>query len=203
MSDPRKSSSGESSQGKSGVQAPDKVVILDRDGTIVIDRGYLDDPQGLEFEPQAAEGLRWLHSQGYRLVVITNQSGIGRGYFTIECLEAMNARLTAMVEESGARLAGIYHCPHAPEAACACRKPAQGLLRRAAAELGFEPEATVVIGDKESDIEFGHRAGATTILIAAEVPPAGSGTQADFVAPNLMAAARIVTSECARRAGSR
>ena len=213
MSDPRESSSGESGPGESGrgesgrgmsgVQEPDKVVILDRDGTIVIDRGYLDDPRGLEFGPQAAEGLHWLHSQGYRLVVITNQSGIGRGYFTIERLEAMNARLTAMVEESGARLAGIYYCPHAPEAACDCRKPAQGLLRRAAAELGFDPAAAVVIGDKESDIEFGRRAGATTILIAAEAPPAGSGARADFVAPNLMAAARVAASACARRAGPR
>ncbi|HKN07983.1 MAG TPA: HAD family hydrolase [Pseudomonadota bacterium] len=179
----------------SDAEADDKVVILDRDGTIVIDRGYLGDPEGLQFEPQAAEALQWLHAHGYRLVVITNQSGVGRGYFTLDRLEAMNTRLAAMVQESGARLAGIYYCPHAPEEGCACRKPAQGLLERAASELGFDPAAAVVIGDKASDIEFGRRAGAMTILIAAEAPPASSGAHADYIAPNLMAAARIVTSE--------
>lgn len=180
--------------------APDKVVILDRDGTLVIDRGYLDDPEGLEFEPGAAEGLKQLHSHGYRLIVITNQSGVGRGYFPLESLAAMNARLTHMVAEIGARLAGIYSCPHAPEDACTCRKPEQELMRRAAAELGFDPKAAVVIGDKESDIEFGRRAGATTILIAAPAPNP-SATRADFVAPDLEAAARIVTSRAAPGAG--
>ena len=180
--------------------APDKVVILDRDGTLVIDRGYLDDPKGLEFEPGAAGGLKRLHSHGYRLVVITNQSGVGRGFFPMERLEAMNVRLCAMVAESGARLAGIYSCPHAPEEACTCRKPEQELMRRAAAELGFDPKAAVVIGDKESDIEFGRRAGATTILIAAPAPT-GRETRADFIAPDLEAAARIVTSRAASDAG--
>jgi histidinol phosphatase-like enzyme len=74
---------------------------------MVIDRGYLSDPAGLEFEPGAAEGMEWLYSLGYRLVVITNQSGVGRGFFTIERLEAMNARLNVMVEEAGAKLEGI------------------------------------------------------------------------------------------------
>lgn len=182
--------------------APDKVVILDRDGTLVIDRGYLDDPKGLEFEPAAAEGLKWLHSHGYRLVVISNQSGVGRGFFPMDRLEAMDARLRVMVAETGASLAGIYSCPHAPEAACTCRKPEQELMRRAAAELGFDPKAAVVIGDKESDIEFGRRAGATTILIAAQAP-IDPRTRADFIAPDLEAAARIVTSRVARATGRR
>ena len=180
------------------IAARNKVVILDRDGTIVIDRGYLDDPAGLQFEPGAAAGLRCMHSHGYRLVVITNQSGIGRGFFPLERLEAMNARLTAMAAEAGAPLAGIYYCPHAPEAACTCRKPQQDLMRRAAADLAFDPAAAVVIGDKESDVEFGRRAGATTILLAAHAS-VGCGTRADFIAPDLAAAARIVTS---RRAES-
>jgi D-glycero-D-manno-heptose 1,7-bisphosphate phosphatase len=174
--------------------ASDKVVILDRDGTIVTDRGYLDDPAGLEFEPGAAEGLHWLYSHGYRLVVITNQSGVGRGYFSLERLEAMNARLNVMVENAGARLEGIYSCPHAPEAGCACRKPALGLLTKAAADLGFDPGSAIMIGDKESDIEFGRRAGATTILIAVNPLPGHARTRPDVIAPNLMEAARAVTS---------
>jgi D-glycero-D-manno-heptose 1,7-bisphosphate phosphatase len=177
-----------------GLGEADRVVILDRDGTIVIDREYLSDPAGLEFEPGASDGLKWLYSHGYRLVVITNQSGVGRGYFSLERLEAMNARLNAMVENAGARLERIYSCPHAPEASCACRKPALGLMTRAAADLGFNPAAAVVIGDKESDVEFGHRAGAATILIAAAGRRAQILTKPDLIAPNLMVAARAVTS---------
>jgi D-glycero-D-manno-heptose 1,7-bisphosphate phosphatase len=177
----------------SRVNAADKVVILDRDGTIVIDRGYLSDPARLEFEPGAAEGMKWLYSRGYRLVVITNQSGVGRGFFTIERLEAMNERLHVMVEEAGAKLEGIYFCPHAPNDGCACRKPALGLMTRAASELGFDPASAIMIGDKESDIEFGRRAGATTILIAADASAADVRTQPDIIAPNLMEAAKAVS----------
>jgi D-glycero-D-manno-heptose 1,7-bisphosphate phosphatase len=178
----------------SAQNAADKVVILDRDGTMVIDRGYLSDPAGLEFEPGAAEGLKWLYSHGYRLVVITNQSGVGRGFFTLERLEAMNARLNIMVEEAGAKLEGIYYCPHAPNDGCDCRKPALGLLIRAASDLGFDPASAIMIGDKESDIEFGRRAGATTVLIAADASAADVRTQPDIIAPNLMEAARAVTA---------
>jgi D-glycero-D-manno-heptose 1,7-bisphosphate phosphatase len=178
----------------SGGKAADKVVILDRDGTMVIDRGYLSDPAGLEFEPAAAEGLKWLYSHGYRLVVITNQSGVGRGLFTIERLEAMNERLNIMVEGAGAKLEGIYCCPHAPDDGCACRKPALGLMSRAASELGFDPASAIMIGDKESDIEFGRRAGATTVLIATDSSAAHVRTQADIIAPNLMEAAKAVAA---------
>lgn len=178
----------------SEARGSDKVVILDRDGTLVIDRGYLDDPAGLEFTPGAAEGLQWLHSRGYRLVLISNQSGVGRGFFALERLEAMNARLNVMVEDAGARLEGIYSCPHAPEAGCACRKPALGLLTQAATDLGFDPASAIIIGDKESDIEFGHRAGATTILIAVNPPAAEVKIRPDIIAPNLLEAARAVTA---------
>jgi D-glycero-D-manno-heptose 1,7-bisphosphate phosphatase len=177
-----------------GPSAADKVVILDRDGTLVIDRGYLGDPAGLEFEPGAAQGLRRLYSHGYRLVVITNQSGVGRGYFALERLEAMNARLNVMVENAGARLEGIYYCPHTPDAGCTCRKPALGLLTRAASDLSFNPAAAVMIGDKESDIEFGRRAGATTILIGVDARTAPVRFRPDIVAPNLIEAARALIS---------
>lgn len=170
------------------------MVVLDRDGTLVIDRGYLSDPGGLEFEPGASAGLRWLYSHGYRLVVISNQSGVGRGLFTLEQLASVNARLNAMVEDSGARLEGIYCCPHAPDAGCACRKPAPGLLLQSASDLGFNPESAVVIGDKESDVEFGRLAGATTIRIAADEPGTPGGTRPDFMAANLLEAAQIITS---------
>jgi len=173
---------------------PQKVVILDRDGTLIIDRPYQHDPDGLEFEAGAAEGLRWLHKRGHRLVVVTNQSGIGRGLFSASQLEAMHGRLRSMVQAAGAELAGIYACPHAPQEGCSCRKPEQALMQRASAELGFDPRDSVVIGDKNSDVEFGRRAGALSILLAAQNSEEARHTRADAVAPNLLAAARLVTS---------
>jgi D-glycero-D-manno-heptose 1,7-bisphosphate phosphatase len=174
--------------------AANKVVILDRDGTLVVDRPYQHDPDGLEFEAGAAEGLRWLHRRGYRLVVITNQSGIGRGLFSAASLDAVHLRLQTMVGVAGAQLAGIYACPHAPEAGCNCRKPEQALMQLAAAELGFDPRTAFVIGDKESDVEFGRRAGAMSILLAPPGSEVAGRSHADAIAPNLLAAARLVTS---------
>lgn len=170
----------------------DRVVVLDRDGTLVIDRDYLDDPAGLEFAPGAADGLKWLFDRGHRLVVVTNQSGVGRGFFPLARLEAMNARLNAMVESIGARLEGIYFCPHAPEAGCGCRKPASDLMTRAATELGFDPARSVVIGDKLSDIEFGHRVGAMTILISSTAEAPAGPIRPDVIAANFLEAARAV-----------
>jgi D-glycero-D-manno-heptose 1,7-bisphosphate phosphatase len=166
---------------------------LDRDGTVVVDRGYLHDPQGLEFKTGAAEGLRWLALHGFRLVVITNQSGVGRGMFSLSCLTAMDARLHAMTDAIGAPLERIYSCPHAPEDRCACRKPEQGLMRQAALDLNFDPRSAVVIGDKPSDVEFGRRAGANTILLRRTGSADPANGDADAVAPNLLAAARLVT----------
>jgi D-glycero-D-manno-heptose 1,7-bisphosphate phosphatase len=178
-------------------ESSDKVVILDRDGTMVIDRGYLGDPAGLEFEPGAGDALRLLHECGFRLVVITNQSGVGRGFFPLDRLISMNAHLAAMVDEAGAKLSGIYFCPHTPDAGCACRKPALGLLNLAAAELKFDPKSAIVVGDKESDIEFGRRAGATTVLLARDVPAPVASVVPDIVAPNLMEAARTIVARYA------
>jgi D-glycero-D-manno-heptose 1,7-bisphosphate phosphatase len=168
----------------------DKVVVLDRDGTIVFDRNYLSDPAGLEFLPGAAAGLRSMYEQGYRLLVVTNQSGVGRGLFPMEVLQRMNERLVDMVHAAGARLERIYVCPHRPEERCACRKPAPKLLRDAAAELGFEPASAVVIGDKGSDIEFGRNVGATTMLIASD-PEQAVGAP-DYVVRDLYEAALLL-----------
>jgi D-glycero-D-manno-heptose 1,7-bisphosphate phosphatase len=178
----------------SGTFESDKLVILDRDGTLVLDRGYMDDPALLEFAPGAADALRWWHEHGYRMVVITNQSGVGRGYFSAERVEEMNVRLHAMVEALGFRLERIYYCPHRPEAGCNCRKPALGLLIQAASELGFNSRRVVVIGDKQSDIEFGQCAGAKTILIADDSSTLTMRAQPDLATSNLLDAARAVTT---------
>jgi D-glycero-D-manno-heptose 1,7-bisphosphate phosphatase len=179
----------------------DKVVVLDRDGTIVVDREYLADPDGLELLPGAAEGLRHLHRRGYRLVVISNQSGVARGLFSLEQLQQINARLVEMVRDVGADIAGIYCCPHDPEEGCSCRKPKPALLLQAARELGFEPAHTVVIGDKASDVELGRRVGAKTVLIASEAQLDAAATSgADYIARDLREAARFIETLAASRA---
>jgi D-glycero-D-manno-heptose 1,7-bisphosphate phosphatase len=172
--------------------ARNKVVVLDRDGTIVVDRHYLSDPAALEFEPGAAVGLRKLSDMGFRLVMITNQSGIARGFFSLAQLQAVHERLRQMLHSIEVRLEGIYYCPHGPEEGCDCRKPELGLLRQASQELGFEISQSIVIGDKDSDVEFGRRAAAITMLISKPGSRPGSTTTPDYIVGNLNDAADII-----------
>ena len=167
------------------------MALLDRDGTIVHDRRYLNDPAGLEFLPRAAEGLARLHELGFRLAVISNQSGVGRGLISMSQLEGMNRRLAAMFAEVGVPLAGIFCCPHSPDENCRCRKPQPGLVEMAAAELVFDARTSVVIGDRKSDIELGRRVGATTVLIRA-ASDEGLDLRASFVAADLLEAADLL-----------
>jgi D-glycero-D-manno-heptose 1,7-bisphosphate phosphatase len=170
-----------------------RAVILDRDGTIVVDRGYLDDPAQLCLLPGAAQGLRSLHERGHQIIVVSNQSGVGRGLLTLTRLHEINGLLTRMLEAAGAKLDGIYCCPHRPEDNCACRKPKTKLVLDAAAALGFDPNNCVVIGDKSSDIELGRRLQATTMLVSANGRASdGEWIEPDFVVGDLTAAARII-----------
>ncbi len=178
------------------IHSPKKIVVLDRDGTIVVDKRYLHDPDQLELLPNASNGMRLLCNRGYRLIVATNQSGVGRGFFTIDQMTAVNKRLQDMVEAAGASLEAIYSCPHHPAMECDCRKPKVGLMLRAARELYFDPASVFVVGDKESDIEFGIRSSARTILIA--TPDSHRNTRAEFTARDLLEVATIVENEAGR-----
>lgn len=170
-----------------------RAVILDRDGTIVVDRGYLDDPQQLSLLPGAAQGLRTLHERGHPLIVVSNQSGVGRGRLTLTRMHEINALLQQTLEAAGARLDGIYCCPHGPQDDCDCRKPKTRLALEAAAAFGFLPQDAVVIGDKSSDIEFGRRLQATTMLVSANGRSSdGPWVEPDYVIRDLAEAARII-----------
>jgi D-sedoheptulose 7-phosphate isomerase len=142
-----------------------RFVVLDRDGTIVVERHYLSDPREVELIPGAAKALHQLSEMGLGLVVITNQSGIGRGFFDEARLGLIHQRLCELLEADGIRLNGIYFCPHTPEDECSCRKPRPGLLELAARELDLDPRSCFVIGDNFSDIELGQAVGATTLLV--------------------------------------
>jgi histidinol-phosphate phosphatase family protein len=132
---------------------------------LIRERHYLSHPDQVELLPGVIQGLSQIRALGLRLVVVTNQSGIGRGYFSPEVLEAVHDRLHSLLAKGGVELDGIYHCPHSPEEGCACRKPETQMLERAGKDLGFKPKDTVVVGDKPCDILLGKNVGAVTALV--------------------------------------
>ncbi len=162
--------------------APRRAAFLDRDGTIIREKEYLADPEGVELISGAVEGLRRLQDAGYALVVVTNQSGIARGRFTEEDYRAVQARLEAVLAAEGVTLDGVYHCPHHPDhtGPCDCRKPATGLFERAARELGLDVAASVAIGDRLRDLEPVLRLGGRAVLVRT-----GYGADVDVVPPEV------------------
>lgn len=169
--------------------------VLDRDGTVIVERHYLSDPCQVELIPGAAPALRQLSKMGLGLVIITNQSPIGRRLFSEERLELIHHRLLELLEAEGVHLDGIFYCPHLPEEDCRCRKPQPGLVELAAEELDFDSQASFMIGDKACDIELGRRVGATTLLVrtgyGAQVAAAAVVT-ADYVVDDLFDAAQVI-----------
>jgi D-glycero-D-manno-heptose 1,7-bisphosphate phosphatase len=169
-------------------------ILLDRDGTVIAEKHYLSDPAQVELLPGAADGLRLLQEAGYGLVLITNQSGIGRGMFTQQDLERVHARLEELLAAEGVHLDGIYSCPHAPEEDCDCRKPRTKLVRDAARDFGFNLTETWVVGDKLADIDLARNAGARSILVRTGYgqDAEAKGAKADVVVDGLREAAVVI-----------
>ena len=149
-----------------------RAVFLDRDGTVNEEVGYLRDLGELKLIPGAAAAIRSLNAAGYKVVLVTNQSGVARGYFPESLVKDAHDLLVRMLADEDARLDGIYYCPHHPRAGtsqytreCDCRKPATGLLDRAAKDLDIDLRSSIMIGDKWSDVELGHRAGCRSVLV--------------------------------------
>jgi histidinol-phosphate phosphatase family protein len=141
-------------------------VFLDKDGTLIEDVPYSVDPARLRFTPRALPALRLLRDAGYALVVITNQPGLALGHFSAAELEVLRLALAQKLwREGGVALDGFFFCPHAAEAGCDCRKPAPGLLLRAAAALGLDLARSWMVGDILNDVEAGHRAGCRGVLL--------------------------------------
>lgn len=136
-----------------------RFVFLDRDGTLVRDAGYPHRDADYELLPGVVAALARLRDAGFRLAIVTNQSGIGRGIFGEPDFARFQARLLADLARGGVRIEATYHCPHRPDEGCACRKPAPGLLLRARDELGADLAASWVIGDSARDVELAARAG--------------------------------------------
>lgn len=157
-----------------------RAVFLDRDGTLVHARHYPSRPEELQLYEGIGAGLRRLQERGWKLIVITNQAGIARGYFDEAALERMHAHLRAELAAQGVRITAFYHCPHHPEGVvpelarvCGCRKPAPGMLLRAAREHALDLARSWFVGDILDDVEAGNRAGCRSILVdlGTEAPP--------------------------------
>lgn len=151
-----------------------RFVLLDRDGTIIVEKNYLSNPDHVKLIPSALEALRKFKKLQLGLLIITNQSGVGRGYFSLRDLKLIHERMTDLLASEEIVLDGIYFCPHKPEDNCSCRKPKLGLVEEAAKKHSFDPKLSFVIGDKAIDIEMGKRLGATTFLVRT-----GYGKQAE------------------------
>jgi D-glycero-D-manno-heptose 1,7-bisphosphate phosphatase len=176
---------------------PRRFIVLDRDGTIIEEREYLSQPEQVKLIPGAGAALRELQQMGLGLVVITNQSGVGRGIFDQHQLDRVHQHLKQLLDREGVCLDGLYVCPHEPDDNCACRKPKLGLIEKAAKDLGFKVQNSIVIGDKAGDIEMGHRVGALTFLVRT-----GYGAQVAaelIVAPNYVVDSLPATVQIIRR----
>ena len=147
-------------------------VFLDRDGTINEQMGYINHTCRFQLLPGAAEAIKKLNDANIPVVVVSNQSGLARGYFPEALLVAVHEKMNKLLAEAGAHVDGIYYCPHHPEAkeerfraSCNCRKPKPGLVLQASEEMGLDPKRSYVVGDRWSDIKTAANCGATSILV--------------------------------------
>lgn len=140
-------------------------VFLDRDGTLIVEKHFIRDPKDVRLETGVAEGLAVLRDHGHAFVVLSNQSGVGRGLLTLDDAQRVNAATAALLSARGIDIVAWYICPHEPDAGCPCRKPGPGMAHAAAEEWGLELAGSYVIGDKRSDLQLADAIGATGILV--------------------------------------
>ncbi len=142
-----------------------RAIFVDRDGTLIPDLRYLDDAERVEVFRGVAEGIRWLRAHGYLIVCVTNQSGVERGFYSVDDVERIHRRLNERLEAGGARIDAFYYCPHAPETGCPCRKPGTLLFERARDDWGIGFAASAIIGDRALDVIAGERLGLLTAVV--------------------------------------
>ena len=165
-------------------------VFLDRDGTIIEDRDYCSDPKDVKIFPRAPEALRRLKSKGFKLIIITNQSGIGRGMFTLEQYRAVEAELLRQLGDD--LIDATYFCPDVPGQPSSCRKPAPGMIIEATREQHIDLARSFLIGDKEIDAECGRNAGVRTIRVRTGFDRETTDSIADCVAEDVPAAVDLI-----------
>jgi histidinol-phosphate phosphatase family protein len=169
-----------------------RAVFLDRDGTIARDVHYCRRVEDFELLPGVPEAMKLLNASGFKVVVITNQSGIARGYFTEETLERIHRKMEAELAEHGAHVDAIYYCPHHPDDNCDCRKPRPKMVLQAAQDINIDLSQSFVIGDLKMDIELGKAVGAKTILVGDSLSSKAAEVKPDARFSDLWEAARAI-----------
>ena len=144
---------------------PIKAAFLDRDGTIIVEKNYLKDPDGVVLLPGVITGLKALMARGYRLFVVSNQSGVGRGIISAEELKAVQTRFAGEMEKAGVTIETYLYCLHAPDVSCPCRKPGTGLIPREWQGSAIDFTQSLVVGDKLSDLQLAEALGAKGVLV--------------------------------------
>ena len=174
-----------------------KAIFLDRDGVIIVEKNFISDISQLEFVPKAIEALKLVPSE-YLKIIISSQSGIGRGYFTADQVDKFNTGLIIDLKKKGVLIDKIYYCPHSPDDNCECRKPKTGLFDLARRQFNIDYAKSWMIGDKSSDIQAGKNIGASTIQVLtgyAGEEPGAIKVEADFIADDLYEAVEIIKNE--------
>ena len=142
-----------------------RFVILDRDGTIILDKDHLTEVSEVELIPNAGKAIKKLNDLGLGTIIVTNQTVVGNGHIIIRELEAIHRKMLDLLSKEGAKIDGIYFCPHRIEDNCSCRKPKLGLIEQSLKDYNFDPKEAFVIGDKVLDVEMGEKMGARTFLV--------------------------------------
>jgi len=172
-------------------------IFLDRDGVILVEKDFISDITQLEYIPKAIEALKLIPAE-YLKIIISNQSGIGRGYFTADRVDKFNKALVVDLKKKGVFIDKIYYCPHSPDDNCECRKPKTGLFDLACRQFDIDCAKSWMIGDKSSDIQAGKNIGASTIQVLTGYAGQEHGAlkvRADFIAENLYEAVEIIINE--------
>ena len=171
-----------------------KAVFLDRDGTIIRDMTYLNDPLQIEVFQESYEAIKALNAKGYIVILVTNQSGVARGIVQMENLLKINALIIEDFRKKGAVITEAYFCPHPVDGGCQCRKPNAGMLQTAAQKHNIDLKKSWMVGDRMTDVEAGRRAGCRSILLQNETTPPidPAWVPAEFITLNMLTASQLV-----------
>lgn len=179
-----------------GIGALQRAVFLDRDGTLAEDVGYCRRPEDFWLFPYAAKAVAQLNRLGHKVIVVTNQSGIARGFLSEDDLAAIHDKMYRALAAGGATVDALYYCPHHPDNGCQCRKPAPGLLLRAAEVMGLDLAKSYVVGDREADVLLGRAVGCRTILVeTGPTPFPENGAPPNYRAPTLLEAVNWIAAQ--------
>ena len=175
-------------------------IFLDRDGTIIEEKNYLSQVEEVNLLPSSAQAIKLLNENGFKVIVISNQSGIGRGYFTKETVDEIHQKMKTLLAKEDAFIDKVYYCPHKPSDNCNCRKPKVGMLNLAAKDLQIALKESYLVGDKVSDLKTGVNAGLRTILVLTgygkessyELKAQSSSLKPDYTAKDLLSAVKWI-----------